>query len=202
MTTLFLLRHGAVQTDDLMYGQRDVPLTEVGLAQARWAADALAGEPLQAVYSSDLSRARTGAELVASFHAGVEARADAAFREMSLGILEGVALEAAREKFPDLVRKRYVDMLDYAFPEGESIADVAARALPALEALVEQHAGHAFALVAHNTVNRLVLGTALALPREGIFSFRQSFGCINRIDYEPECARVSLMNLTAKGVRA
>jgi probable phosphoglycerate mutase len=71
MKTLFyLMRHG--QTDwnvrALLMGQTDIPLNDHGVLQAQQLRDRLSGVAVQAVYSSDLSRAQQTAEIVASAH--------------------------------------------------------------------------------------------------------------------------------------
>ena len=184
-TTLFLVRHGEVESKGAFYGHLDVKLTARGLEQAAAAASRLKGVPLASVQSSDLSRAFEGARLVAEVQ-GLTPTADPAFREMSLGVLEGIPHVEAMARTPELVGKSYRDMWSYRFPGGgESLADIEDRANPALERLLLAHPDQCVALVAHNSVNRVILGRALGLPLKDVFDFSQDFGCINRVDYTP-----------------
>ena len=64
MTELILLRHGETEWNrELRFqGQVDVPLNATGHAQAQRLAQRLAGEPIDHLVSSDLSRARQTAD--------------------------------------------------------------------------------------------------------------------------------------------
>ena len=201
MTRLFLIRHGQVEQDGIFYGQLDVELSETGRVQLQDAAEALSGEKLAAIYCSDLRRTVEGAASVAVPH-GLEPVQDEAFREMHLGLLEGVPYLEARERLPELANRRYQDMWEYRFPGGgENLQDLAARVNPALDSLLGRHPQDSVALVAHNSPNRVILGQALGLPLRDVFDFSQDFGCINRIDYKiadgaRAGAKVRLMNWT------
>ena len=200
-TTLYLVRHGEVDVDGRFYGHMDVQLSERGRLQAEGIAATLASAPLKAIQSSDLVRAAEGARLIGERH-GLTPSQDPAFREMSLGLLEGVPFAEARRSYPELATKRYSDMHAYRFPGGgENMADVEARAMPALERLLRAHPGQAVALVAHNSVNRIILGRALGLELDSIFDFAQDFCCVNLLRYSVSedgdlSARVLLMNWT------
>ena len=66
---LILIRHGQTQSnlDHLLdTGHPGAPLTEAGLQQAATLVDRLAAEPITAIYSSDLTRARQTAEPLAA----------------------------------------------------------------------------------------------------------------------------------------
>ncbi len=66
---LILIRHGQTQSnlDHLLdTGHPGAPLTEKGLQQAASLVDRLASEPITAIYSSDLTRARQTAEPLAT----------------------------------------------------------------------------------------------------------------------------------------
>ncbi len=185
----------------MFYGQMDVPLSERGRGQLLAAAEALASKELDAVYSSDLQRTAEGAAFIAERH-GLSPVQDAAFREMNLGVLEGVPFFEARDRLPELANRRYQDMWDYRFPGGgENLQDLAARIDPALDAILRRYPDGAVVLVAHNSPNRVILGQALGLQLDSVFDFSQDFGCINRIDYRVEQgqrvgAKVRLMNWT------
>lgn len=201
MPRLYLVRHGAVDGGDRFYGHLDVPLSDVGRLQIERAAAALADLPLAAVWCSDLDRALESARIIAAPH-GLEPRPDPALREMNLGVLEGVPHAELGQRHPELADKRYPDMWRFRFPGGgENMQDIADRALPALRRLASTHPAPetCVALVAHNSVNRIVLGDALGLPLRSIFGFAQDFGCVNRVDYPDGSlagARVRLLNWT------
>jgi broad specificity phosphatase PhoE len=194
MTVLYLVRHGEVEAKKMFYGHLDVPLSTLGLEQLRSVADALASIKIDGVYTSDLLRASVGAALIAERH-GMVPVSSPAFREMSLGALEGLSFAEGRQRLPELSGKRYRDMWTYRFPEGENLQDVAARVWPALEAVLGIHAGGTVVLVSHNSVNRIVLGKYLGLSLQQVFDFDQDFGCVNRIQVGDE-SRVQLVNWT------
>ena len=200
-TTLYLVRHGEVDVGGNFYGHMDVQLSPQGRLQAEEVARALAAIPLQAVQASDLTRAAEGARLIAERH-GLTVAVDPAYREMSLGLLEGVPYAEARRRHPELADKKYSDMHAYRFPGGgENLADVEARAWPALERFLQANTGGTVALVAHNSVNRFILGRALGLELRDVFDFAQDFCCVNKITYTEDkdghlTARVLLMNWT------
>lgn len=193
---LYLLRHGEVECTRLRhYGQTDLPLSARGLAQAEAAAAALAHLDIAAVLSSDLQRASIGADLVAKL-CGAPHRIDPALREIDLGLLEGVDYEEATERFPELHAFTYRDLVGRALPEGETLVEVAARVRPVLQDAISRYADQTIVMVAHNSVTRIVLADALGLPLLEMFTFRQDYGCVNRIDYADEGASVGLVNWT------
>lgn len=191
---LYLLRHGEPVAAELFYGHADVPLSERGLQQADAAARALEDVRLDAIYASDLQRAARGAELVAAYG---EARPRpvllAELREMHLGVLEQLSYADARARLPELAGRSYDDMLDYRMPDGgESVRDLAERVVPCVTGLIVRHARRerpaagaatpAIAIVAHNTVNRVLLACAAGLGPAGYVRFEQALGAVNRID--------------------
>ena len=154
-TTLWLARHGAIErAGELFYGHHDLALSGLGVSQACAVAERLSPLPLTAVYASDLQRARVFAEIVAAPH-GLAVTTLPALREMALGVLEGVTFADAQARYPELAARPIEEMTDFRFPGGgESMRDVAARALAAFDALFEKHRGEAFFVCAHNSVNR------------------------------------------------
>ncbi|MEM6991202.1 MAG: histidine phosphatase family protein [Myxococcota bacterium] len=182
---LYLLRHGEPMRRDLFYGHYDIALSERGQAQAEAQGRALADSPVEAVYTSDLSRARFGAEAVARPH-GLSPVVDPALREMHLGRLENVPYADGLRNEPALAGRSYRDMLDFRMPEGgESVRDVGARVMPVVDAVARRHASEhrpRVVLVAHNTVTRVVLSHAATGSPDAYGAFSQSYGAINRVD--------------------
>lgn len=99
---IVLLRHGQTDFNVAMrlQGQTDIPLNDVGRAQAAAAAHALSARRPDAVVSSDLSRALDTARAVADL-VGVEVVADPRLRERDFGDWEGLHGDVIRERWPD-----------------------------------------------------------------------------------------------------
>lgn len=94
---LLFVRHGETDwnLDGRYQGHADVQLNERGRTQARALAEALAAEPVDAIYTSDLSRARDTAEIVAA-RLGITVVADPDLREIDVGAVEGLTFDEAR----------------------------------------------------------------------------------------------------------
>ena len=161
-------------------GHLDVPLSPHGERQCVAQARALDAVPLDAVFSSDLVRARRSAEIIGAPHR-LAPRPLPALREMSMGRWEGLTADeiAAREPaaFDDWMRR----IGEFPFPDGESLPDLVARAWPALERIVADHAGGSVAVVAHGGTNRALLCRALGLPLGRILAFGQDYGALSMI---------------------
>lgn len=91
MTELLLVRHGETDwnADGRLQGHTDRPLSEFGRRQARQLAEELAGEELEAIYASDLARARETAEIVGD-RLGLAVVLDSELREKDWGTWEGL----------------------------------------------------------------------------------------------------------------
>jgi 2,3-bisphosphoglycerate-dependent phosphoglycerate mutase len=152
VATLLLVRHAETDwnADGRLQGQTDRPLTEFGRRQAQKLAEELAGERFEAIYSSDLSRARETAEIVAA-RLGLPVLFDPDLREKDWGTWEG--LTAVQR-----------DRVEFA---GESTEAHQERMLGALRRISDRHPGDGRVLViTHGGSMRRVQTAALgmALP--------------------------------------
>jgi len=179
---LLVIRHGetAWNRATRIQGHTDIPLSPLGLAQAERLAEALADEPLAAVYASDLSRARQTAEALASAH-GLAVQFDAGLRERAFGRFEGLSWDEIAQAHPeDSARWRRREP-DFAVGGGESLNTFSARCLAAARRVVAAHPGENIALVAHGGVldclYRAATRTALDAPR----SWQLGNATINRL---------------------
>src|SRR4051794_751809 len=89
-TTILLARHGETDSnrERRWQGQTQTPLNDTGRDQARVLARALASDPPDAIYCSDLDRARETAEIV-GVELGLDVRPDPRLREVDVGALAG-----------------------------------------------------------------------------------------------------------------
>jgi probable phosphoglycerate mutase len=152
-THLILIRHGetAWNRERRLQGQLDIPLNATGVAQADALAQALAGEPIDAVYASDLSRAmQTAAPLAGAL--GLAVQPDPRLRERCYGTLEGMTYAEVAEQLPEDFARWQARIPDYAPDGGESLLAFHERAVDAALALGRRHPGERIALVAHGGV--------------------------------------------------
>lgn len=186
LTRLHLVRHGRVDArwSGRLYGDLDVELSDEGRAQARRAAQRLAERPLDRVVSSDLARARYGAECIAEGRE-LEVSSDPALREISRGEWAGRQIEELRRERPGALEAWFEDPEAARPPGGESIADLRARVLPALAGLVAAHPGGEVAVVAHGWVIRATLGWVLGLPSTALTKLHVPPASIATIDWLP-----------------
>jgi probable phosphoglycerate mutase len=97
---LLLVRHGQSEWNAVgrWQGQADPPLTDVGRAQARAAALVIGG--VDAVFSSDLQRARETAELIAAYIGVGPVIAEPGLRERDAGEWSGLTRDEIHERYP------------------------------------------------------------------------------------------------------
>ena len=152
MTKLILIRHGesTYNLEKRYTGQTDVPLTEKGITQAQITADyILKNYKIDAVYSSDLSRAVDTAKPIAE-PLGLTIKTDARLREIYAGKWQGLLFSEVREVYPDDYAAYKVDREISKTTGGEGMADVRERALRAVLDIVEENPGKTVLVSAHN----------------------------------------------------
>ena len=116
---ILIIRHGetAWNAEKRLQGQTDITLDTAGLAQAEAAARWLSGQPVAAVYSSDLQRAQQTAACIA-VALGLSPVLLPAMRERRYGLFEGLTYTEARSRHPALYHSFEMREPDFALPEG------------------------------------------------------------------------------------
>ena len=162
MTTILLARHGESDwnRDRRWQGHADRPLTNLGREQARALADRLAATELDAVYSSDLERARETAAIVAEPHQlPVKELPD--LREVDVGSWSGLTRAEAEERFPNAFRC-WAEGGD-GWDDGETYEQLSERVVGAVLAIAARHPRERVLLVAHGGSIRAVHAAALGV---------------------------------------
>jgi broad specificity phosphatase PhoE len=172
MTELVIVRHGETElnTQGVFRGRYDVDLNDRGREQAEAAAGALAGRPLDAVYTSPLSRAMETAREIAAPH-GIEPSIDEAFNNIELGEWQGAPKHRVQRDYPELWRLWREDPDELRIPGGETLAAVRERSLARAVELVERHGGRRFAVVTHRSVAKLLAGALMGMERGYFWTF-------------------------------
>jgi broad specificity phosphatase PhoE len=153
VTEILFVRHGETEWNRLhrWQGHADTPLNDTGRRQARELARELAAQRVDAVYSSDLSRARETAEAIAAEH-GLPVHLDPDLREIDVGGREGLTREEVEQRFPD------------GGWDGETRDAHTRRVLRALERIAAEHPDGRVVVVGHGGTLRRAQEAALGEP--------------------------------------
>ena len=172
MLTIVLTRHGLTDRSDpeQHLGQGiDMGLSAAGRAQARALAERIGDERFDRIIASPLVRARQTAKAVA---AGRPVEIDRRLAEMDYGRWEGLTYEQIEAHDREYRRRWEATPGSLACPGGESGADVAERATSFLADMLAWAASAGVAdpvvlVVAHSTLNRILVCAALGVPVDG-----------------------------------
>ncbi|MFF4903647.1 histidine phosphatase family protein [Streptomyces sp. NPDC001260] len=203
--TLLLARHGQTvwHAENRYAGISDVPLTETGHAQAealgRWAA----AHPVDAVWTSPLSRAVVTAE-PACRALGLTPSREPDLRECDFGVVEGRTLAQFAEEDPDAAAAFRADPVAHPFPGAEDPVAAAGRGAAALRRIAAAHDGERVLVVAHNTLLRLVLCRLLSIP---LGEYRRVFpqlrnAAVTELRMDPDRVGLISLNLPCDGEAA
>jgi broad specificity phosphatase PhoE len=196
-----LARHGETRVPDSegRFTSRPGPLlTPRGLDQARRLGEWLRPFDVAHLYCSDLPRAMRSAEIVAAA-LGLEPEPVEDLREIYSGDLNGATLERVEREHPRHLPWIHVGHRqgfatedfhvphDLAFPGGESIDDMAARAVPAFARMCAASLGSLIVVISHAWVTSVLTCHVLGLPTSAYFRLAS-----------PNCA-VTLVQVDATG---
>jgi probable phosphoglycerate mutase len=182
------IRHGETDwnTGQRIQGHTDIPLNARGLEQARRLALALADERLDALYSSDLQRARQTAAPLARAH-GLTVQLEPGLRERGFGDFEGQTYAQIETRWPDGAAAWRRRDLDFAPPGGgESLPDFEARCVAHVRRIALRHPGQSVALVAHGGVLDMLYRAASRAGLQAPRTWQLGNATINRLLWADE----------------
>ncbi|HEY3561810.1 MAG TPA: histidine phosphatase family protein [Kribbella sp.] len=155
--TVYLARHG--QTEWNVAGRRqgrlDSPLTPHGVEQANRNARLLAGEGIDAVFSSPLGRAHRTATVISS-ELGLPMLIADDLAEIDHGSWSGLTTTEIDARWPGERAAREQDKYTFRFPAGESYADAEVRAGRALAEIAQSGVRRPL-VVSHEMIGRMLL---------------------------------------------
>jgi probable phosphoglycerate mutase len=187
-TRIIAVRHGetAWNVDTRIQGQIDIGLNDKGRWQAQRVAQALAEETLDAVYSSDLSRAHATAQAIAAVQGDLPVQTHKGLRERGFGKFEGHTYAAIEAQWPEESRLWRIRDPEFAPDGGESPLQVMARVGLAVNDIAARHPNQQIVLVAHGGVMdmlyRLATQQSVSAPR----TWALGNTAINRLLWTPD----------------
>ena len=185
ITTIMLVRHGetAWNVEGRIQGHLDIPLNDVGLAQADAVGRRLRPQSFDAIYSSDLIRAfRTASPVVANPETDLSR--EPRLRERNLGVLQGLTGPEAKASLPaawDVFKSRDPEL---PLEAGESLGEFVRRAVSFVDEMVARHAGQRILLVTHGGVLDAAYRHATGMPLSATRDFPILNASINVISHD------------------
>lgn len=176
-TTILLVRHGQSEGNVLgiFTGHSGYSLTEMGHKQAAITADYIEKNyKVDAVYSSDLPRAFQTAEHIAGC-LDLPIITDCRFREISAGKWERKAFAVLGDLFPEDYGVWVNDTTNARCTGGESVQEVADRAVQGIMDVAAAHPGQCIVIATHATPIRASLWKIAGGTPEQFQKY--NFGC-------------------------
>jgi broad specificity phosphatase PhoE len=181
---ILLARHGETpwNAEGRYQGQEDIPLSDVGIAQARALGERLREVPITRAVASPLGRARQTAEFALGDR-DLPLTLDPDLMEIAHGTWEGLLASEIRERDGERLQAWRDAPHEVLMPEGESLQHVFDRAWPAFARAAEGLGeGDTLLVVAHDAVNRVLLCHVLGIPLARLWTFRQAPTTINLLE--------------------
>ncbi|HEB12190.1 MAG TPA: histidine phosphatase family protein [Actinobacteria bacterium] len=156
---LILVRHGETEDNaaNIVQGQTHGRLSANGRSQAKLAALRLEGTKIDAVYTSDLERARVTAEAIAARLPVLTRKEDARLREQDFGVFEGQPIIELLDKMDH----ENADFATFAPSGGETRVEFQKRVLQFFDETRARHVGETVLIVTHYGVINIFLGWLL-----------------------------------------
>lgn len=186
MTEIYLIRHTQAEGNlyRMMQGHWDGGVTKTGWIQIDALAERFKDMPMDAVYSSDLYRARMTATALTRY-TGQEVITVPGIREIDLGSWEAEFFANLAHRYPEQMENFILRPAQWRAERAETYADVQNRAMAALRELAEKHSGGRIAAVSHGVTIRCIIAAVTGLELEDIGQlpiFRNT--AVSRLTYE------------------
>ena len=197
-TELILIRHGETEwnRERRIQGHTDIGLSAAGLDQARQLATRLASEPIRALYTSDLARARETASLLADALA-LPPRMTPLLREVGFGAWEGLTVSELEARWPDEYAAWRQDSVTYRPPEGERIEELQQRSMAAVAEILTAHPGERVAVFGHGGSVKAILCALMGFSLSIWRRLRVDNTSISRLVFGPLGPTLTLFNDTS-----
>ena len=149
-TNVLLIRHGQSRgnAERRFGGHTATPLSARGRNQAQATALKIKSESVTAIYSSDLARAMETARPLSNL-TGLPVQGTGAFRERSVGVMEGLTFEDAAQQHPEQYAALLRRDFEHVLSGGESYRQLLDRAREKLDEIIAQNHGGKIAVFSH-----------------------------------------------------
>jgi broad specificity phosphatase PhoE len=196
-TRVILVRHGQTpyNAEVRFMGQLDIPLDEIGYAQARAVAKRLRSERPVAIYSSGLTRAfDTASAIQAAIPSHPELRIDGRLTEGDFGEWQGKTYDSLKVNDAARLANWEADRMNVAPPAGESLQQIATRVQAAYDDILAAALGQTVIIVAHGGSLQVLVTLALKVPLEHYWKFGVTNTSVSELRIDEWGAVLHLLN--------
>ena len=158
MTEIYLIRHTQAEGNlyHMMQGHWDGDITALGAKQIDALAERFRDVPIDALYSSDLSRTRMTAGAITKYHE-LPMRLDTRLREMNVGNWEGVFFADAMRADPTIFHDFIIEPEKFKRETAETYFELRDRMVAAVNDIAEAHPDQCVAVVSHGLALRALI---------------------------------------------
>lgn len=185
---LIIVRHGESEWNRIgrYQGQADTALSPLGLQQADALASRLRNEPIDAIFSSPLQRARRTAEAIARHHPEVPFFDEPALLEIHHGEWQGLYSDEISSRFADGLHEWRHHPTRAQMPGGESFSNILKRVLDFKERLMPQYEDRTILVSTHDVVVKILVADALGMNMDRINRIWITNASISVVEYTDE----------------
>lgn len=197
--TLILVRHGHVEGihPERFRGQLDLPLTDLGQAQAAATAKFIAAHwKAKAIYTSPLSRCRDTGTAIGTAQ-GIKIEPLPELIDINYGGWQGRTREEVKASEPERFNAWMTQPQLTVLPGADSLQDVQARLVRALDHMRTAHPGETVIAVGHDSTNRVFLTLGMDLPLSRYWHLQQDPCAINVLRFDETGCRAVAINQTS-----
>ena len=197
MLRIFLIRHGETEWNrqNRLQGNSDINLSPEGFHQAIMLAEHAPFQHVDAIYSSDLTRALATANILAEKF-DLTVKTMPALRETNFGDWEGRFISELAAESPKAFGKFFTDPERCHPPHGETFLEAQARVMIGIREIISNHDDQNIVVVSHGSAIRLILGAALDMPIHKMWAIAQFNMALNVLRVDDGDLTVELMNST------
>lgn len=197
MMRIFLIRHGETEWNrqNRLQGNSDTHLSPEGFHQAITLAEHAPFQDIDAIYSSDLTRAVSTAGILAErFNLTVKQMPE--LREVNYGDWEGRFISDLVKESPKAFGKFFTAPERCHPPNGETFLEAQARLMIGIREIIANHDNQNIIVVSHGAAIRLILGAALDMPLHKMWAIGQFNMAVNILRVDDGEFTVELVNST------
>lgn len=198
MLRIFLIRHGETEWNrqGRLQGNSDIHISPEGIRQAKLLAEHAPFQHVDAIYSSDLSRAFETAKVLAVNFNVMPVKTKPELRETNYGEWEGREIAELAMESPKDFGKFFTDPERCHPPHGETFLECQARVMIGIRDIIAEHDNQNVVVVSHGAAIRLIIGAALDIPIHKMWAISQSNMAVNILCVDDGDFTIELLNGT------